>query len=210
MNNCALQRLAYKAGLTRVSSDAYDETRVIAQKYISDIINLAVIYMENENRVTIFPDDIVHAIERAGYANVYGSVVGRVKQCKVSEKVTMIARLREYQAQSDCFTMSKAPLEKLFKETLLKIVEETRNNNNLWTRGAGLQKPWKSKWATGQTLKWAKDAITTMHTAVEYFIYSIFFASLKSMIHGKRVTLMKEDISFTMDMIKGTCNTVKF
>lgn len=177
MNNSALQRLSYKAGLTRVSSEAYDEMRLIAEKYLSEVINYSSIYMENAQKATIFPEDIAYAIERAGFANIY-KVTGDVKMCKISTKKTIIARLREYQSQHDCFTMAKAPLERIFKD---------KNG-----------------------FRWSKEALTTMHAALEFFIYKIFFFGLKIMLHGKRVTLMKEDLKLTLEMIRGTCKTIAF
>lgn len=47
MNNSALQRLAYKAGATRVSSEVYNRIRTIGDQYLSSIVQYA---SEHEKR----------------------------------------------------------------------------------------------------------------------------------------------------------------
>ena len=48
MNNTALQRLAYKAGATRVSSAVYDVLRSVGHRYLTSILRAAITYCDYE------------------------------------------------------------------------------------------------------------------------------------------------------------------
>jgi len=115
MNNAAIQRLAYKAGATRIDSNTYDDIRKLGENYIKLIVKYAIIYCENENKKTISDTHVIHAIERVGLTSMY-NVVGDVKKCGVSVKVKLITRIKEYQNQHDCVVFSKAAIEREFRK----------------------------------------------------------------------------------------------
>lgn len=114
MNNSALQRLAHKAGATRVSSEVYNRARNIGDQYLKSIVNYAIIYCEHENKKIITEEHSLHAIEHVGFSGMYRAV-GDIKKCKTSNKKKLITRIKEYQNQSDCVTLSKAPIEQQIK-----------------------------------------------------------------------------------------------
>jgi histone H3/H4 len=114
MNNSALQRLAHKAGATRVSSDVYDTLRSTGEQYLTSVVKYAIIYCEHENKKVVSEDHAIHGIEHVGFSGMY-RVSGTVKTCKVSTKKKLIARIKEYQNQHDCVTLAKATIEHQIK-----------------------------------------------------------------------------------------------
>ena len=114
MNNSALQRLAHKAGATRVSSDAYNTLRSAGEIYLNSVVKYAIIYCEYEDKKVVSEDHAIHAIEHIGFSGMY-RVSGTVKTCKVSTKKKLVTRIKEYQNQHDCVTLAKATIEHQIK-----------------------------------------------------------------------------------------------
>jgi histone H3/H4 len=115
MNNSALQRLAYKAGATRISSEVYNRIRSIGEQYLNSLVKYAIIYCDHERKKTISEDHAIHGIEHVGFSGMY-KVSGDVKTCKVSTKKKLITRIKEYQNQHDCVTLAKATIQKEIKQ----------------------------------------------------------------------------------------------
>ncbi|CCV02159.1 histone H4-like [Invertebrate iridovirus 25] len=114
MNNSALQRIAHKAGATRVSSEVYNRARSIGDQYLDSIVRYAIIYCDHEKKKVVTEDHALHAIEHVGFSGMY-RVSGDTPKCKTSNKKKLITRIKEYQNQSDCVTLSKAPIEHQIK-----------------------------------------------------------------------------------------------
>jgi histone H3/H4 len=114
MNNSSLQRLAYKAGAVRVSSTVYDELRYIGGGYIELLVRTSIIYAEYENRKTVSGDHMKHAIEQIGTSFLVAP--GKIPPCKTPTKKRLVNKIKELQAQSDCFTLAKLPIVRMIKE----------------------------------------------------------------------------------------------
>lgn len=180
MNIPGLQKIAYKAGATRVSSDVYDHVRAVGERYLKSIVKYTIIYCEHENKKIISEDHAIHGIEHVGFSGMYRAS-GDVKKCKTSHKKKLITRIKEYQGQHDCVTLAKATIAHQIK-----------------TLG--------EDYAPG--FKWSKDAIINIHFALEYALYKLLFSALKVTINAKRITMLGSDIDLTIDLITTNCKNI--
>lgn len=114
MNNSALQRLAYKAGATRVGSEVYNKLKSTGEIYLNSVVKYAIIYCEHEDKKVVSEDHAIHAIEHVGFSGFY-RVHETVKTCKVSTKKKLLTRIKEYQNQHDCVTLARATIEHQIK-----------------------------------------------------------------------------------------------
>lgn len=177
MNNSALQRLAYKADATRISSSAYDLIREVGIKYLESLVNYAQIHADYEKKKTISGDHAVRAINNGGFSDHY-KISDPLKPCKISQKKTLSAQIREYKNQYDCNTLSKAPIEQNIK-------------------------------SLSKGFKWSKEAIQNIHSALEYFLFKVFFSAQKITLNAKRKTLSSNDVELTVQLIYQNCKSVK-
>ena len=67
----AILRLAYRAGVLRISSLVYDEIRSIAQSFLREIVNKSIVYCKHRRKATVSNDDVKRALEVSGI-NFYG------------------------------------------------------------------------------------------------------------------------------------------
>ncbi|AHL67618.1 hypothetical protein DH26_gp130 [Chloriridovirus anopheles1] len=177
MNDSALQRIAYKAGITRISESVYGFVREAGNMYLRSITEYAEIYAEYEGKKTISGDHAIHAIENTGFADQY-KIKDSLKPCKISGKVKVLAKIREYQKQHDCNTLAKAPIERDIKSfTHFKI---------------------------------SKEGVQNIHSALEYFIYKLFFSALLITLNAKRKTVSVDDVKLTLRMINDNCKSINF
>ena len=181
MNISGLQKIAHKAGATRVSADVYDHVRAVGERYLEAIVKYAIIYCEHENKKIISEDHAIHGIEHVGFSGMYRAS-GDVKKCKTSNKRKLITRIKEYQGQHDCVTLAKATIAHQIK-----------------TLGDDYQ----------PGFKWSKEAIINIHLALEYALYKLLFSALKVTINAKRVTMLGSDVDLTIDLITTNCKNLK-
>lgn len=66
ISNPSIRRLARRAGVKRISSIIYDETRGCLQNYLSDVIKDSIIFMEYGRRKTVMASDVVNALKLRG------------------------------------------------------------------------------------------------------------------------------------------------
>jgi histone H3/H4 len=181
MNDSALHRIYNRAGGTRISGSVYDQIREVGEKYLSAVVNYAIIFAEYENKKTISSDHVLHSIDRMGYISIY-PISGDVKPCKISKKKKIITKIKEYQQQSDCYMFAKAPIEAQIKQISNKTIPG---------------------------FKWAKDALMTLQLALEFTINKIFVAAIQSMVNCGRTTLQYKDVDLVVSMVKLNCANVK-
>lgn len=60
------RRLARKAGVKRISSDCYGSLHSFGSSYLTNLLEIAVVYARNAKRKTISNSDVVHAAKRFG------------------------------------------------------------------------------------------------------------------------------------------------
>lgn len=181
MNNSALQRLAYKAGAVRVSSAVYDVLRTVGRQYLTSIVRAAITYCEYENKKIISEDHAIHAIEFIGFSKMY-KAVGDIKTCPKSTKRKLISKIKDYQDQSDCLTMSKGAIEAEIKTISRDFATH---------------------------IKWSKEALININFALEYLLYKLLFSALKVTINSKRKTLLDSDIKLTIDLVISNCKNIQ-
>jgi histone H4 len=68
----SIRRLAFLAGITRVSKLVYEEARSVLKIKMEDYIRVAVTYMEHARRKTLSYDDLVHTVAYFG-KKLYGT-----------------------------------------------------------------------------------------------------------------------------------------
>jgi histone H3/H4 len=189
MNDSALKRISYRAGVYRTGRTVLLQLRKLGEKYLYSVINYAIIYAEYAKRVTISEEDIIHALEK-GYISLYPTGgPGKIKQCKISNKKKIISRIREYQRQSNCFTLAKAPIEALIRQECDSIYSDNNPSFDV----------------TASPFRWSSDALRTLHFALEYMLYKLCFAANKIAIHAKRSTIQMKDINLAIELINDNC-----
>lgn len=67
----AIQRLARRGGVKRISTLIYDHSRVVLRLFLEDVVRDAVTYTEHANRKTLTSSDVVYALKRRG-RTIYG------------------------------------------------------------------------------------------------------------------------------------------
>ena len=107
---------------------------------------------------------------------------GDVKTCPKSTKQDVISKIKDYQNQSDCVTLSKGAIE-----------AEIR----------ALGKNFRSR------IKWSKEALININFALEYLLYKILFSALKVTIHSKRQTMTDSDVQLTIDLVTSNCKSLR-
>jgi histone H3/H4 len=182
MNNSSLQRLAYKAGAVRTSVKVYDDLRDIGINYLQNLVQTAIIFTEYEKKSTVSGEHMKHAIEQIG--TTFLVAPGKISTCKTPTKKRLINKIKELQAQSDCFTFSKLPIIRKIKEL---SQYETRQNSR-----TGLY-------------RWSEEALNNAQLALEYVLYKIIKAGLKVTLNDSRKTLMETDVRLAVDLMKETC-----
>ncbi|KII61737.1 Histone H4 [Thelohanellus kitauei] len=67
----AIRRLARRAGVKRISSLIYEETRGVLKSFLVGVIQSAVCYTEHSKRKTVAVMDVLYALKRHG-KTLYG------------------------------------------------------------------------------------------------------------------------------------------
>ncbi|KAF1741560.1 hypothetical protein MXB_403 [Myxobolus squamalis] len=67
----AIRRLARRAGVKRISSLIYEETRGVLKSFLMGVIYAAVCYTEHSKRKTVAVMDVLYALKRHG-KTLYG------------------------------------------------------------------------------------------------------------------------------------------
>ena len=67
----AIRRLARRGGVKRISSQIYEETRIVLRAFLENVVRDAVVYTEHSRRKTVTAMDIVYALKRQG-RSLYG------------------------------------------------------------------------------------------------------------------------------------------
>ena len=176
----AFNRMALKTGCTRVADESYQVMRKIVIAYLQTILKYAYELASHGRRSTIGVEDILHAIELHGFTKIYEEQ-DKVKACKISNKKTMEARIREYQKQSECYYIPYALFNRLAREILSDF--------------------------SGVVNRFTQSAIVNLHLATEMYIIKLFQISRQAMEHANRVTLQAKDIYFTLRVIKDLHST---
>ena len=60
----AISRLARRGGVKRISSQIYEETRIVLRAFLENVVRDAVVYTEHSRRKTVTAIDIVYALKR--------------------------------------------------------------------------------------------------------------------------------------------------
>ena len=66
ITKAAIRRLARRAGVTRLSGLIYEETRVILNLFLENVLRDTIAYTEHAKRSTITAIDVVYALKRQG------------------------------------------------------------------------------------------------------------------------------------------------
>ena len=67
----AIRRLARRGGVKRISSQVYEETRIVLRSFLEGVVRDSVTYTEHAKRKTVTALDVVYALKRQG-KTLYG------------------------------------------------------------------------------------------------------------------------------------------
>jgi histone H3/H4 len=172
------KRLSEKAGITKISGYCYPYLEDVCHKFITTVLNKALIYMEYANRKTIYFTDINQSLEITGYSKILVSFKKDVKKCKIPDAKRVLTRIRSYQQQSDCFMFAKIPFQEFIRGEIEKSKIPARSSQN---------------------------ALIMLQHALESFALSILMAAANAMAHAKRSTLFVEDLELVVNNLSSNC-----
>lgn len=189
----AIQRLARKAGIKRLSGLLYEESRGIIQVYIQPIVRDAVLAANNKKRIRVQVNDVQIALRSRGrtpYSRPCTQVkhqdTGHVaKSCgrkpetacavRIAPQITRrrkpgvkaLQDVRAYQKQRPCFSIAK--------EAFRRIVYQMSADHQTESQ-------------------WSPEALDILQTDMESYMIDTFKAAQLTAIHGKRVTVQPKDM----------------
>ena len=67
----AIRRLARRAGIKRIASTVYPESRTMLENFITSVVQGAIIYTQHQNKKTVSAMDVVRSLKRHG-RTLYG------------------------------------------------------------------------------------------------------------------------------------------
>lgn len=180
-SNAALHRLAFKAGAFRINAEVYPILRYLIKDLLDNIIRLSVEYADYERKKIVSVQHVQHAMNVLGKAFYVHE--GKMKTCPVSTKKKVDTKLVEYQNQSDCLTLAKAPVVKLIKEVAQDYKQEC---------------------------KWSEDALINVQIVLEDMLHKIISVAMKIVANGERKTLDASSLKLAIDILKNTCKGEKY
>lgn len=173
------KRISEKAGITSISGHhCYPYLEDVCQKFIKNILHKATIYMDYSKRKTLYPEDVVEAINMSGFTKMFVDPRGDVKKCKIKEAKRSLTRVRSYQQQSDCFMIAKKPFHDFIKEEIKE---------------------------SDPSIRTSSESITVLHYAFESFALSLLMAAADAMAHARRVTLFVDDLKLVSRNLSLNC-----
>lgn len=125
MNNSSLKKLALKAGVKRISTDACEELQCLGEYYLRKMSKTAIIFCDQSKKKIVSDDHVLMAAEYIGFGKLYKSSTktGKCTKSQLNQQQTW----DESKKQLDCTIFSKLPIEHLIRE---------QNPNQKWTKEA--------------------------------------------------------------------------
>lgn len=179
MNNSALQRLARRAGVTRINNDVYEYLRDAADTYLTSVVNYTIQPLRNNGKknTIIKVEHAIRGINDMGF--IYYEKISSLPKCKItkvkSEKLGS-------KSLEQCAIFSKAPIESMIK-TLTGMYNDRDNN-----------------------YKWSKEALNNVQFALETVLDQIIYAAHKITVNSNRKTLLVQDLQTALDIIGDNCD----
>jgi len=188
VNHAEWKRLSEKAGIPQLSYTAYPYLDYISEEFLKKIISKTLIFMEHDNRITVYRKDVENAISVAGYSPLFDVPDEGLKRCKISNARRPASRTRSYQSQYNCLMTAKAP----FRAAVIRLI-----GNNRIRLCIGSDR-----------ILLSEKSLTSLHIAFETFIHSILTSSAEVMYNAKRKTLHRSDIKVASKIVLKNCSVM--
>lgn len=124
MNNSALQRIANRAGVTRISNDVYDFLREIADKYLNSVVVYTIQPLrDNDKKSTIIKaEHVIQGITDMGFTY---EKISKLPKCKNEKGLRSV---------EECAIFSKASIKAIIRRWTEMFNDW--NNNYKWSQEA--------------------------------------------------------------------------
>ena len=196
ITKAAIQRLAYKAGVKRMSGLIYEETRGILRVHLEEIMRLAITYVEHDARKTVTGCDVREALTHTnqGLAHAASSTVTKpVKRCGTNYITGLTAerakrhelealpehprrarpgslalrQIRHYQKQPSCYAIAHASFARFVRDLTAYI---------------------------NPALRFTKESFDVLQLNAENYMVELFEDANLSAIHAHRVGIQPKDL----------------
>ncbi len=184
-----IKRLAYKAGIMRISSLSLEELQAVSKNKLEELLKDIITYMKHKKRQTVTVEDCLKAlpIKMVGVKSRSKGLKCKIKGSKRrskpmkrksrSRKQSPLSKIRFYQRQGlSCLTLSK--------ENFRKIV---RHISKEYLR-AGQLPP------GGSDVRFSAESLNLLQSYIEGYIINLLERAKFISIHAKRFTIQPKDI----------------
>ena len=184
-----IKRLAYKAGIMRISSLSLEELQAVSKNKLEELLKDIITYMKHKKRQTVTVEDCLKAlpIKMVGVKSRSKGLKCKIKGSKRrskpmkrksrSRKQSPLSKIRFYQRQGlSCLTLSK--------ENFRKIV---RHISKKYHRPAQLP-------PGGSDVRFSSESLNLLQSYIEGYIINLLERAKFISIHAKRFTIQPKDI----------------
>jgi histone H3/H4 len=204
------KRLSEKAGIATISGyHCYPYLQDVCHKFIKNVLNKALIYMEYANRKTLYPEDVTEAINISGYSKMFVNPKSNTKTCKIydaRDARDAMTSVRQYQKLKQ---LPKKPFHEFTPPNgsyLSYEMDKFREYQQQSDCFMIAKKPFHDFIKDEiQPVRISHDALIILQYAFESFALSILKAGAEAMAHAKRVTLFVDDLKFVVNNLSSNC-----
>lgn len=183
-----IKRLAYKAGIMRISSLSLTELQAVSKNKLEELLKDIITYMKHKKRLTVTVEDCLKAlpIKMVGVKSRSKGLKCKIKGSKRrskpmkrksrSRKQSPLSKIKFYQKQGlSCLTLSK--------ENFRKIVRH-------------ISKEYFGPRAPGPApqVRFSSESLNLLQSYIEGYIINLLERAKFISIHAKRFTIQPKDI----------------
>lgn len=184
ISKSGLRRLMYRAGIKYVSGLIYEESRLIIESLLKQIIQHTIVIVEQKKHTTFMYEDGIETLKLLNI-DVYSvrGFPGKKPPCKGSQnltindnsksikkrkpKVHLLKIIRKYQ-KTDCTLLQHKPMERLIREI--------------------------SSQFTFKNMVFESDFIWLIHSVIENYMIKFYQDALLLVLHAGRTTVQPRDL----------------
>ncbi len=185
-----IKRLAYKAGIMRISSLSLEELQAVSKNKLEELLKDIITYMKHKKRQTVTVEDCLKALpikmvgvksrKKGLKCKIKGSRSKRrskpLKRKSRSRKQSPLSKIKFYQKQGlSCLTLSK--------ENFRKIVRHI-SKEYFGPRGPG----------PAPQVRFSAESLNLLQSYIEGYIINLLERAKFISIHAKRFTIQPKDI----------------
>jgi len=162
----ALKRMTLKVGVARTSGDTYQELLNYAGQLLDKIVEKSIYIAEYAKRTTVKVDDVVLALQSIG-DTFYPIDPEGYTLCKISKKKKLESKMSDYEKQTECHYLAKAPFIRAVRQASQDVKVDMR---------------------------WSEDAIVNVLAFIEAKLLQLLQKASAARDHAGRTTLQADDV----------------